>query len=195
MNKASSLMLLLLCLPPAALGLETAESAAQKQAPAQSPACAPAAFLTLESGKLAGVDWIEYRSDQVHTRVVLTQSRIIDATIDLGSDQTARHSSVVLSIAGGEPEKPQTRDLGTGAIYWSDMIASSVEQAIARARVLGQPLAKIPTANLYHDSPTRLRYSASIQTIGSSALTTNVMRYWQTSKDACLRLRCPITAW
>ncbi|MBV9625686.1 MAG: alpha/beta fold hydrolase [Acidobacteria bacterium] len=116
-------------------------------------ACAPAAFLTFESGRLAGVDWVEHRGNQVHTRVVLTQSEVIDASIDLRPDQTARHSSVVLSIAGGEPEKPKTRDLAEGAIYWSDMITSSVEQAIARARMLGQPLVKIPTANLYHDSP------------------------------------------
>jgi dienelactone hydrolase len=119
---------------------------------AQGAVCAPAAFLILESGHLAGVDWVEKQGNRVHTRSVLTQSRVIDATIDLRSDQTAAHSSVVLSIAGGDPEKPKARDLGEGAIYWSDMIVSSVEQAVARARVLGQPSSKVPAASLYSDS-------------------------------------------
>ena len=61
--------------------------------------CAPAAFLILEQGKLAGVDWVEYRGSQVHTRTILTQSVVIDATIDLRPDQTAAHSSVVVSHA------------------------------------------------------------------------------------------------
>src|ERR1700733_7764117 len=77
--------------------------------------CAPAAFLILEQGRLAGVDWVEYRASQVHTRTILTQARVIDATIDLRPDQTAAHSSVVLSIAGEAPEAPKTRDLGQGA--------------------------------------------------------------------------------
>jgi dipeptidyl aminopeptidase/acylaminoacyl peptidase len=125
---------------------------AKPKDPTRSVGCAPAAFLTFESGKLAGVDWVNYGANQVHTRIVLTQSRVVDATIDLRPDQTAAHSSVVLSLAGGEPEKPKVRDLGEGAIYWSDFIVSSVEQAIARARVLGQPSSKIVAASLYSDS-------------------------------------------
>ena len=120
--------------------------------PAQYAACPSAAFLIFESGKLAGVDWVEYGAGQVHTRIVLTQSRLVDATIELRPDQTASHSSVVLSVAGGESEKPKSRDLGEGAIYWSDFIVSSVEQSIARARVLGQPSSKIQAASLYSDS-------------------------------------------
>jgi pimeloyl-ACP methyl ester carboxylesterase len=116
--------------------------------------CAPAAFLVLEQGKLAGVDWVEYRASQVHTRTILMQSRIIDATIDLRDDQTASHSFVVLSIAGEPPEAPKTRDLGQGAIYLSDMIVSSVEQAVARARVLNQPVSHVLATSLYRDSPT-----------------------------------------
>jgi dienelactone hydrolase len=116
--------------------------------------CAPAAFLIFEQGKLAGVDWVEYRANQVHTRTILTQSRVIDATIDLRPDQTAAHSSVVLSIAGEAPEAPKTRDLGQGAIYLSDMIATSVEQAVARARVLNQPVSHVLATSVYRDSPT-----------------------------------------
>jgi dienelactone hydrolase len=44
------------------------------------------------------------------------------------------------------------RDLGQGAIYWSPRIPSSLEQAIARARILDQPLSRIPGASLYSAS-------------------------------------------
>jgi uncharacterized protein len=136
---------------PAYGSVQTANRSPQSQS-AQSSVCAPAAFLIFESGKLAGVDWVERQRGQVHTHVVLTQSLVIDATIDLRPDETASHVSVVLTIAGGEPEKPKVRDLGEGAIYWSDMIVSSVEQAIARARVLDLGSVSIPAANLYRES-------------------------------------------
>ena len=117
-----------------------------------SPTCASGAFLVFESGKLAGVDWVEAHGNQIHTHTVLTESRIIDATIDVRPDQTASHSSVTLSAAGGEPGMSSTRELGEGAIYWSDMIPSSVAQAVARARVLNQPSSNIPGASLYTDT-------------------------------------------
>ncbi len=145
MNRLWTLVILVVC-------LHGALAAAQPANPAHPGACAPAAFLTLEAGRLAGVDWVERHENQIHTRVVLTQSRVIDATIDLRPDETASHSSVVLSIAGGEPEKPITRELGDGAIYWSDMIVSSVEQAVARARVLEQSTTKVATTSLYRES-------------------------------------------
>jgi hypothetical protein len=116
--------------------------------------CAPAAFLILEQGKLAGVDWVEYRTNQVHTRSILMQSVVIDATIDLRPDQTAAHSSVILANAGEAPQAPKTRDLGQGAIYLSDMIVSSVEQAVARARLLNQPVSHVLATSLFRDSPT-----------------------------------------
>src|ERR1700685_3532148 len=68
--------------------------------------CPPAAFLILEQGKLAGVDWVEYRASKIHTRTILTQSLVIDATIDLRPDQTAAHSSVVVTNAGEAPQAP-----------------------------------------------------------------------------------------
>lgn len=127
--------------------------AANSDVPSRSRECPPAAFLIFESGRLAGVDWVERHGTQVHTRTVLTQSRVIDATIDLRPDETVSHSSVLFWAAGGEPGKPMTRDLAQGSIYWSDMIVSSVEQAVARARVLDKAEAAIPTSNLYRDSP------------------------------------------
>ncbi len=117
-----------------------------------SGACAPAAFVILEQGKVAGVDWVRREGATIHNRVLLTQSRLIDASIEVRPDQTAVRSSVVLSVAGGESETPKTRELGEGAIYWSDMIASSVEQAVQRAQVLGEASSKIPGASLYSDS-------------------------------------------
>lgn len=131
--------------------------AAQKDvaAIAASSTCAPAAFLTLEKGRLAGVDWVERHGNQVHSRVILTQSRVIDATIDLRPDETAAHSSVVLSEAGGDEHMTSVRDLEAGATYWSDMMVSSIEQVVARARALGgeQAEIKVKTANLYRNAP------------------------------------------
>ena len=135
--------------------LATAQAEGQANSAAtegKTGACGPAAFLTLEQGKIAGVDWVKQEGNTIHNHVVLTQSRIIDAAIELRSDQTAVRSSVVLSVAGGESEKPIIRELGEGAIYWSDMIVSSVEQAVLRARVSGQASSKIPGASLYSDS-------------------------------------------
>jgi uncharacterized protein len=114
--------------------------------------CPSASFVTIESGKTVAVDWVEHRADSVHTRMVLMQSRVVDATIQIRPDETAAHSSVVLSIAGEPPEEAKERSLGDGAIYWSDFITSSVEQAVARARVLNVPVAHLPAASLYSDS-------------------------------------------
>ena len=133
-------------------------AAGQGREPTPPPAtagslCGSAAFLTLEQGKLAAVEWVDRKASRIHTRVVETQSHIIDATIDLRPDKTAAHSSVVASTAGESGEPMQAaRDLGVGAIYWSPRIPSSIEQAIARARILGKRLSKIPGASLYSDS-------------------------------------------
>jgi len=127
--------------------------AVRAQPPAAPPAavgaCPPAAYLTFESGRLAAVDWVEPRPGAVHTLAIVTQSRIVDATIELRPDQTAARSSVSLSIAGEPPASPNARDLGAGAIYWSDFVTSSLAQAIARARLLDEPVAHIPAASLF----------------------------------------------
>jgi uncharacterized protein len=114
--------------------------------------CAPGAFLTFEQGKLAAVDWIEYGAGRIHTKVIENQSHIVDATIDLRPDGTASHSSVSVSAAGDDGmAMAQARDLGEGAIYWSPRIASALEQAVTRARVMNVPSAKIPGASLYRE--------------------------------------------
>lgn len=133
----------------------SSRTAAQTQAaPAiGASSCGSAAFLTYEQGKLAAVDWVDRTANRLHTRVVETQSHVIDATIDLRADETAVHSSAVIATTGepGDPMKAE-RDLGEGAVYWSPRIPSSIEQAIARARILDRPLSRIPGASLYSDS-------------------------------------------
>jgi uncharacterized protein len=115
--------------------------------------CGSAAFLVFEQGKLAAVDWVDRTANRLHTHVVETQSHIIDAIIALRPDETAAHSSAVISTFDEEDEPMKAaRDLGEGAIYWSPRIPSSLEQAIARARILDQPLSRIPGASLYSDS-------------------------------------------
>ncbi|MGA7312433.1 MAG: alpha/beta fold hydrolase [Silvibacterium sp.] len=133
--------------------MQAQEALASSEAVSGISHCSPAAFLILEQGSLAGVDWVEYRNNQVHTRSVLMQSLAIDATIDLRADGTSSHSSVILTNAGEEPGKPIARDLGDSAIYLSDMIVGSVEQAVARARVLNQPDSHVLATSLYRDSP------------------------------------------
>jgi dienelactone hydrolase len=120
--------------------------------PAGSTSCPPAAFLTWESGVLAAVDWVERTGLELHTHSVLTQSRIIDARVSLRADETAIQASTVLSVAGEQPGKPNPRSLGEGAIYWSDMIPSSVEQAVLRARALGKASVRVPAASLFKDT-------------------------------------------
>jgi uncharacterized protein len=130
----------------------TAHQAATAPA-AGTPSCGSAVFLTFEQGKLAAVDWVDRTANRMHTRVIETQSHIVDATIDLRPDETAAHSSAVVSTPGGEGEPMKAaHDLGEGAIYWSPRIPSSIEQAIARARFLDKPISKIPGASLYSDS-------------------------------------------
>ena len=127
--------------------------AAQTPAAPAASRCRSAAFLTYEQGRLAAVDWVERTASRLHTRVVETQSHVVDATIDLRADETAAHSSVLVSTMGRNEEPMKVaRDLGEGAIYWSPRIPSSIEQAVVRARLLDKPSSTIPGASLYGDS-------------------------------------------
>ena len=112
---------------------------------------APTAFLTYESGVLTGVDWVEQEGDTLHTRSVLMQSHLINARIVLRDDGTAASASTVLVEAGEAPMKPIERSFGEGAVYWSDMAPSSLEQAVRRARILDRPVVRIPAASLFRD--------------------------------------------
>jgi len=112
----------------------------------------PTAFLTFESGVLVGVDWVDREGDVVHTRSVLMQSRVIDASITLREDGTAARSSTVLQEAGNAPGPPIDRSLGEGNVYWSDMAPSSIESAVQRARRLDMPSTRLPATSLFRDS-------------------------------------------
>lgn len=111
------------------------------------PACPDGTFVTLEEGVVAGADWVSHSAGSVHTRSVLTQSRIIDATIELRPDETAARATTSVSQAGEAPSAAQRRELGEGATYWSGMVPSSIEQAVRRARVLGQRKVRLPAAS------------------------------------------------
>lgn len=112
---------------------------------------APTVFLTYESGVLVAANWTERRGETLHTRSVLMQSHVIDATIELRSDGTAARASTVLQEAGADPLPPVSRSLGAGAVYWSDMIPSSIEQVIGRARLLDRDFLRVPIASLFRD--------------------------------------------
>ena len=118
------------------------------------PAAPDTALLTYESGVLVAADWIQKRDHAVRTISVLMQSAIRDATIELGDAGTAWRSTTVVGNAGQDPSEPIRRTLGDDAIYWSDQIPSSIEQAIQRARALGRPTARLTGASLYRDTRT-----------------------------------------
>lgn len=138
-----------------ALGQDRTSDTAQRETTrtAETSTCRPAAFLTFEHGKLAAVNWVERTGNLVHTRAWQTRSQIIDATIEVLADETAAHSSVTIATAGQTNEHEKSvRDLGESAIYWSPRLASSIEQAIARARVIGKPRSEIAGASMYSAS-------------------------------------------
>lgn len=121
--------------------------------PARSSATA---FLTFESGVVVGVDWVERDGNRLHTRSVLMLSRVLDATIELRDDETAATASTRMLEAGGSSQAPIERSLGDGAIYWSDMIPSSIEQAVRRALVLNQQVSRVDGASLFRDTRSRI---------------------------------------
>lgn len=110
------------------------------------------AFLTFESGVLVAVNWMERRGTRLHSRSVLMQSRVIDATIDLREDGWAARASTVLQAAGGEPQAPIQRTAPGDVIFWSDMSPCSIEEAVLRARALNRPSVSIPATSLFRDS-------------------------------------------
>jgi dienelactone hydrolase len=149
-SRITAIAIATLGMHPMGVQMRRAPELAAAAAPAT--VCSPAVFLTFESGRLEAVNWVERRGDTVHTRSVLTQSHVIDATIQLRPDETAIRSSVILLEAGAAPQAEKTRNLGDDAIYWSDMVASSVGQAVARARVMGQRSSHIPASSMFSDT-------------------------------------------
>lgn len=131
----------------AALAMAASVTAAQ-------PHSGPA-FLTFESGVLVGVDWVERAGGSVHSHSVLMQSRILDATITVREDGTASHARAQVGEAGGGDGTPTERDFPVGTLAWSDMIPSSIEDAVAVARRLGiapGTTRALPASSLFHES-------------------------------------------
>ena len=110
------------------------------------------AFLTYESGVLVGVNWVDRDAGRVHSRSVLMQSSVIDATIDLREDGTATHAVTRLQMAGDGPMNPVERTAPSGAIFWSDMSPASIELAILRTRARGDSVATLAATSLFRDS-------------------------------------------
>jgi len=111
--------------------------------------CPRAAYVTYEQGRIAGVEWVEATSKSVHTRSELTQSAIIDSTIALRDDASTSSSSTTLTMAGSPPSKTITHSFDPGMIYWSDMIPSSIQQALDRAIVIGGSSVDVPARSLF----------------------------------------------
>lgn len=109
--------------------------------------CGTTMFVTYASGRIAGIDWVDARSSQLHTRSELTQSMIIDATITIKPDMTTPHASTTVIMAGSKGAQPVDRDIAAGAVFWSDSTPSSVQLVIARARALDKSAMKIPVVS------------------------------------------------
>jgi dienelactone hydrolase len=112
------------------------------------------AFVTYEHGAVVAVDWIQRRGPRLRSFGVLMQSAAREVTVELGPDESAIHSSTVVSNAGEPPGKPIERTFGPGIIYWSDQVPSSLEQAILRARVIGGRLVTLRGGSLFRDATT-----------------------------------------
>ena len=110
------------------------------------------AFLTYESGVLVGVNWVERTGNRVHSKSLLTQSMILETTVDLRPDETTAHSSSTVTNAGDSTGTPIEHEFADSAVYWSDFMPSSVEQAIRRARELDRARSLIPAASLFSSS-------------------------------------------
>ena len=128
------------------------------------PATADTALVTLESGVPVAVDWVQRRGRTVRSVSVLMQSAIRDLSVELRDDGTAIRSTVAVWNAGDSTATPIRRELGADAVYWSDQIASSLEQVVLRARAAGSRSMTLFGASLYRDSRTPIRVERSDST-------------------------------
>ena len=119
---------------------------------APSGPCPRAVYLTFEQGVLTGADWLDETQDRIHTRSELSQSMIIDSVISRRDDETVERSSTSLTMAGMPATAPSVKTFAAGSIYWSDMVPSSLQQAVARASVLNRTVANVPAGSLFSKS-------------------------------------------
>ena len=95
------------------------------------------ALVTYEHGARMAIDWIQHRGRFVRSLSVLTRSATREVVARLADDGSVVHTSTRLANAGSPPGAPIERDPGAGRTYWSDQVASSIEQAIQHALALG----------------------------------------------------------
>lgn len=112
-------------------------------------ACPKAAYLTYEQGALAGVDWVTYASSQVDTRSELTQSAIIRSIALVRADGSVSKTSTTVTMAGSKPSDPKVRTFHPGEISWSDMVPTSLQLALDRARAIGAYPATVEAGSLF----------------------------------------------
>jgi dienelactone hydrolase len=118
--------------------------------------CPSATFVTYEWGRPAVVNWTERTPTQVRSHSVLNQTLIVDTTVDLRPDGTASHATSQRTSFGEPADKPVTRELGEGAVFWSDFVTASLEQTLIRARALDQAKVTVPGASLWADKRAEL---------------------------------------
>ena len=111
--------------------------------------CGASAYLTYEDGRLAAVDWVAAHGGTVTSRSELTQSAIISATVSADADGSTPRTIASFSMAGETPATPVRHVLPPGFIYWSDMVPSSVQQAVYRARALGAAAVHVSAQSLF----------------------------------------------
>jgi dienelactone hydrolase len=139
------------------------------------PAISDTALVTLESGTPVAVDWIQRRGRSVRSLSVLMRSAIRDLTVELRDDETAVRSAVTVWNAGDSPGTPMRRELGEDAVYWSDQIASSLEQVVLRARAVGRRSMTLSGASLFRDARTAIQVERTDST--DWVVTCNHKRY------------------
>jgi alpha-beta hydrolase superfamily lysophospholipase len=133
------------------------------------------ALVTYEAGVPVGADWVQRRGRVLRSFQVLMQSGYRELRAVLRDDGTVESTSTRVWDAGGEPGAPMVRALGDGVIYWSDQVASSLDQAVRRASAVGGPLVHVVGASLYRDA----RFDVTVERLGAAdwVLTAGARRY------------------
>jgi dipeptidyl aminopeptidase/acylaminoacyl peptidase len=103
---------------------------------AHADTCAGNALVTLDDGAIVAVDWPTRSDNELNGRVV------VNRTLEVSFQQTVERDGGVTRVTttthtlGGKPAV-STQTLPAGSVYWSDAIASTLEQVVLRARSLG----------------------------------------------------------
>ena len=116
-----------------------------------SSVCPSATFVTIEGTQIASVDWVQYSPDRTHSISVLNQAVTVDELLEMRRDATAKHTSVEITVVGETGTKHQDHDFGQDEVPWADFVASSIADAVLRARYLNKEVVLIPTHAPFED--------------------------------------------